>query len=44
MIEIYFDDLKEDVQKQILEQAGISSPDEMNWDIFPICTFEIMED
>ena len=41
MIEIYFDDLKEEVQKQILEEAGLKSPEEANWDIFPLCEFEI---
>ena len=41
MIEIYFDDLKEEVQKQILEQAGIKDPAEANWDVLPICSFEI---
>ena len=44
MIEIYFDDLKEEVQKQILEKAGITDPAEANWDVFPICEFEINPD
>ena len=41
MIEIYFYDLKEEAQKKLLEQAGIKDPKEANWDVWPICTFEI---
>ena len=41
MIEIYFDDLKEEAQKELLQQAGIKDPKETNWDVWPICTFEI---
>lgn len=44
MIEIYFDDLKEEVQKQVLEQAGIKDPSEANWDVFPICSFEMISE
>lgn len=44
MIEIYFDDLKEEAQKQILKKAGITEPAEANWDVFPICEFEINPD
>lgn len=44
MIEIYFNDLTEEAQKQILEQAGITDPAEANWDVFPICEFEINPD
>jgi len=37
-IEIYFKDLTEDVQKEIMDAAGISDPREANWDVFPITT------
>jgi hypothetical protein len=39
-IDIMFDDLKEDVQKYILEQLGLSSASDMNWDIVPLTTLE----
>jgi len=39
-IDIMFDDLKEDVQKYILEQLGLESPSEMNWDVVPLTTLE----
>ena len=42
-IEIYFDDLKEEVQKDILESLGINDPKEMNWDVFPVATEIIIE-
>lgn len=36
MVEIYFDDLTEKCQKEILEVFGIDDPKEMNWDVMPI--------
>ena len=36
--EIYFSDLNEDAQKELLEMAGITDPGDMNWDILPIAT------
>jgi hypothetical protein len=39
-IDIMFNDLKEDVQKYILEQLGLKSPAEMNWDVVPLDTLE----
>ena len=36
MFIIYFRDLKEDIQKELLEENGISDPKELNWDIVPI--------
>jgi len=39
-IDIMFSDLKEDVQKYILEQLGLKSPAEMNWDVIPLDTLE----
>lgn len=38
--EIYFEDLKEDTQKQLLEYMGVNSPEQLNWDSFPIITFD----
>lgn len=34
--EIYFNDLKEEAQQQLLQAAGIKDPADANWDIFPI--------
>lgn len=36
--QIYFRDLKEDCQKKLLQFYNIDSPEEMNWDVFPIAT------
>lgn len=35
-VEIYFRDLKEEVQKELLAAAEIADPSEANWDMFPI--------
>ena len=40
-VEIMFDDLVEDKKEEILKEFAIGSPDEMNWDIFPIATVEM---
>lgn len=40
-IEIYFSDLNEDMQKKLLEEAGVESPEDMNWDVFPIAVVPI---
>lgn len=44
--EIYFSDLNEDAQKELMELVGIKDPSEMNWDIdmSPICILEIEEE
>ena len=42
-IEIYFDDLKPDAQKEFLEKLG-TTPEDENWDVFPIAVFEREED
>lgn len=39
-MEIYFDNLKEETQKELLDNAGISSPEEANWDVFPVAVVE----
>ena len=42
--EIYFSDLNEEAQKELLQLANITDPCEMNWDIIPLTTIEIMGD
>lgn len=32
-IPIYFSDLNEKAQKELLDEVGVSDPKEMNWDI-----------
>ena len=39
--EIYFNDLSETCQQDLLEKYGIKSPKEMNWDVFPVTVIEI---
>lgn len=41
--EIYFNDLKEEAQQQLLETAGIKDPADANWDVLPIATIYIEE-
>ena len=40
-IEIYFDELKPDLQKRILELAGVDRPEVCNWDTFPIAVIQV---
>ena len=42
-IEIYFGDLKPEAQKEFLEKLG-TTPEDENWDVFPIAVFEREED
>ena len=35
-MEIYFDDLTHDKQRELLDAFGITDPAEMNWDVFPL--------
>ena len=37
-IEIYFDDLKPEAQQEFLDKLG-TTPEDENWDIFPIAVF-----
>ncbi len=39
-IEIYWNDLTPEKQAELLDLLG----DNNNWDVFPICTFEIEEE
>ena len=43
LIEIYFDDLKEEVQKEILEIYGIKGPEELNADVMPLAVIPLEE-
>lgn len=40
--EIYFSDLNEEAQKELLEAVGAETPADMNWDInlLPIATYQ----
>lgn len=40
-IEIYFDDLSETKQKELLKVAGVDSPEDMNWDTFPVACVDL---
>ena len=44
VIEIFFDDLKEDKQKEILEAFGVEKPEDMNWDVFPLAIINVEVD
>ena len=41
IVEIYFDNLAPQTQQELLDAFGIQTPEEMNWDIFPVTTIEI---
>ncbi len=41
--EVWFDDLKPKVQKQLLKACKVKSPDELNWDGLPMFTMPIPE-
>ena len=43
-IEIYFDDLSEEKQKELLEAVQVSSPEDMNWDTFPVACIDLGEE
>ena len=43
MFELYFDDLTEQAQNELLRKAGIKSAKDMNWDVFPITVIEFDE-
>lgn len=42
-IEIFLDDLQEDVQKEFLKVMGIKTSDEGNYEVFPIAVTPIPE-
>ena len=37
-VEIFFEDLKEEAQKRVMEAYGYQSAEEANWDTFPLVT------
>lgn len=41
--EIYFNDLKPEAQRELLETFGLSSADEMNWETLPVATVDMEE-
>jgi predicted RNA-binding Zn-ribbon protein involved in translation (DUF1610 family) len=43
MVEIFYDDLTEEGQKKVLDEFGVESPDDMNWDIVPLSVIEYEE-
>lgn len=44
--EIFFSDLNENAQKELLEFVGEDDPKEMNWDVdlVPLASFDFEED
>ena len=42
-MEIMFDDLTEDAQKRLLDEAGVSKPEDMHWDEIPVAIVEFSE-
>ena len=42
--EIYFDDLSEDAKKRFLSFLRLDSSEDINYDVFPIATFEVEEE
>lgn len=42
--ELYFSDLNENAQQEILEKAGVKKPEDMNWDVFPITVITFSDD
>ena len=42
-LEIYFRDLVPETQAAVLELFGIKSPEDANWDSFPIFTLDVVE-
>ena len=42
-MEIMFDDLTPKAQKRLLEDAGVSKPEDMHWDEVPVAVVEFSE-
>ena len=42
-MEIMFDDLTPEAQKRLLDEAGVSKPDDMHWDEVPVAVVEFSE-
>ena len=43
-IEIYFADLTEQKQKELLNAVGEQSPEALNWDIYPVTSVDFEVD
>ena len=43
-MEIMFDDLTSEAQERLLEEVGVSSPEEMYWDTDPIAIVKFEND
>ena len=39
-VEIYIDDLKPDIQRQVLEELGLETAEDGNYDIIPLFSVE----
>ena len=43
-MEIMFDDLTPQAQERLLEEAGVSEPEDMHWDEVPVAVVEFNKD
>jgi len=43
-VEIYYDDLSEEKQQAALEAAGLATPEDGNWDVYPLAVLEYEAD
>jgi len=43
-IDVFFADLSEEKQKEILEAFKIEKPEDMNWDVFPLAIINVEVD
>lgn len=43
-MEIMFGDLTLEAQRSLLEEAGVSTPEEMHWDEFPVAVVDLQAD
>ncbi len=43
-MEIMFDNLTPEAQERLLDEAGVSKPEEMHWDEIPVAVVEFNED
>lgn len=37
-VELYFENVDNQTQQKLLNEAGIDNPEEANWDVLPIAT------
>ena len=42
-MEIMFDDLTPEAQERLLNEAGVSSPKDMDWDTIPVAVVDLIE-